>query len=175
VDRTDEFRAFVQRHVDDLRRAAWLLTGDAEDASDLVQETLTRLYPQWDRVANADSAFAYVRKCLLRQYLTESRRHRLLTVSDTYLEGHVDPHDHLDTVPDQLLLARHLKSLTPIQRTAIVLKFYYDLTDSDAGRVLKCPVTTYRSHLRRGLAALRKHMASAPSEPCTESPKGAVT
>ena len=39
------FAQFVREHTTQLLRSAYLLTGSASSAEDLVQETLLRLYP----------------------------------------------------------------------------------------------------------------------------------
>ena len=48
-----------------------------------------------------------------------------------------------------------LERLTRRQRAAIVLRYYLDLSDTQAAAELDCSVTTVRSHISRGLAALR--------------------
>ena len=66
----ESFTAFVATHSTALYRTAYLLTGNAGRAEDLVQETLTRLYPRWDRVIAADSPIAYVRRSLANGFVT---------------------------------------------------------------------------------------------------------
>lgn len=161
-DNAREFASFVRANAAALRRAAWLLTGDADEASDLVQDTLTRLYPKWERVIAADSALAYVRTCLLRRFLSNSRRLRIRTLSDAYADERGSERNDIEGVADRLLLATRLRELPPKQRAAIVLKFYYELTDREASAVLGYPMPTFRSHVRRGLAALRKSLGAGP-------------
>jgi DNA-directed RNA polymerase specialized sigma24 family protein len=58
----EAFIAFVRANSRSLFRTAFLLTGAKAAAEDLLQETLTKLYPQWGRVERADSPMAYVRR-----------------------------------------------------------------------------------------------------------------
>ena len=50
----DAFTAFLHADSASLFRTAYLLTGRAELAEELLQDTLVRLYPRWDKVTSAD-------------------------------------------------------------------------------------------------------------------------
>ncbi len=47
------FREFVVARSRALLRTAWMLTGDAGLAEDLLQTALARTWPHWDRVRTA--------------------------------------------------------------------------------------------------------------------------
>ena len=49
------FAAFVRANSGSLFKTAYLLTGNADRAEELLQDTLARLYPRWDRVQAADT------------------------------------------------------------------------------------------------------------------------
>ena len=59
----------------------------------------------------------------------------------------------------QLSLERALQQLTPRQRAVLVLRYYEDLTEVEAARVLGVGVGTVKSMHRQALARLR---AAAP-------------
>jgi RNA polymerase sigma factor (sigma-70 family) len=44
------------------------------------------------------------------------------------------------------------------QRTAIVLRFYEDLSDTATGRIMRCPTGTVRSLVSRGMETLRREV-----------------
>ncbi len=159
------FVEFVRDQADELYRASYLLVGEPSGAADLVQETLTRLYPKWDRVLGADSALAYVRKAVVNQYLSGARRLRsrevlLADVPDTGVDDEV-----ASRFMDQAVLDRPLATLSPKQRTAVVLRYFHDLSDHESAVVMGCSVPTFRSHLRRGLAALRRQLTTSETPP----------
>ena len=59
ADETEEqFTAFVAARRTAWLRLAWLLTGDAHQAEELVQDTLVRTYAVWGRVGHRDP-YAY--------------------------------------------------------------------------------------------------------------------
>ena len=51
-----------------------------------------------------------------------------------------------------------LTRLSDEQRTAVVLRYYGGYTASDTSTMLEMPAATVRSHLRRGLATLKKEL-----------------
>lgn len=152
----DSFEPFVRSHSTSLLRTAYLLAGDRAAAEDLLQDTLTRLYPNWSRVEAADAPVAYVRRCLLNEFLNARRRHSPQTVDfDVQWVGDAVP-DHVDAVVDRDETTRLLAGLTERQRAAVVLRYYHSSTDSEIAAALGCREATVRSLLRRALLAMRE-------------------
>jgi RNA polymerase sigma-70 factor (ECF subfamily) len=50
-----------------------------------------------------------------------------------------------------------LKQLAPIQRRALLLRYFGQLTFAEIAETIGCPLNTALSHCHRGLQALRKH------------------
>ena len=69
-----EFVVFVRRNTGALLRTAYLLTGNSLAAEELVQDTLVRLLPKWDKVQAADVPIAYVRRSLANGFVKQRRR-----------------------------------------------------------------------------------------------------
>ncbi len=57
-----------------LRRTAYLMCGDWEQASDHVQEGLIRVYVAWPRLTRAGREYAYARKAVVSACIDHSRR-----------------------------------------------------------------------------------------------------
>lgn len=146
----DGFDAFVTAHGRTLWRAAWLLTGDAHRAEDLVQTALARTYPHFARVG--DEHFeAYVRTALYRTYLSWWRRKwgaETPSDADPGTTETVDSAARLDVV-------RALAALPRQQRAVVVLTYFDDLTHPQAAEVLGISTGTVKSTLSRALAKLR--------------------
>lgn len=70
----DDFAEFVAVRSPALLRAAWLLTGDAGRAEDLLQTALAKAWRRWTAVSAADSPEAYVRRVLFTTYVSWWRR-----------------------------------------------------------------------------------------------------
>jgi RNA polymerase sigma-70 factor (sigma-E family) len=148
------FAEFVQagsrRHL----RTAYLLTGNAADAEDLLQTALARLVRVWDRVAAAGDADAYLRRVLVNAHVSRSRRlwrRERPTEDPPDLPGR-DPYLALD---ERDLLRRALTRLSPGERRTVVLRHVEDLPEAEVARLLGCSVGTVKSQGARGLAKLR--------------------
>jgi hypothetical protein len=70
----DEFATFARLRWRALWRAAWLLTGDAYRAEDLVQSALERTWPHRTKLGTDDERTAYVYRVLTRLYARDARR-----------------------------------------------------------------------------------------------------
>ncbi|WP_322921880.1 SigE family RNA polymerase sigma factor [Nocardioides renjunii] len=145
------FTEFVVARQAALLRTAYLLTGHAQDAEDLVQTTLVKVVPQWRRIA--DNPEAYVRRVLVHENVSRWRRRRWREHSTGDLP------DVLAAEPDraELLAVRTaLATLPPRQRAVIVLRYYEDLSEADIAATLGIAPGTVKSQARDGLARLRQ-------------------
>ncbi|SCG73605.1 SigE family RNA polymerase sigma factor [Micromonospora humi] len=149
-----EYVAYVTARLPALRRLAYALCGDADQADDLVQETATRLYPRWSRLGEVDRLDAYVRTVLVRLFL-DSRRRGWWRV---HLFG--GPPDVRSTedrgVEDRTVLRDALDRVPPRQRAVLVLRFLHDLPVEEVARTLGCSPGTVKSQTSHGLAAMRR-------------------
>jgi RNA polymerase sigma-70 factor (sigma-E family) len=152
------FAGFVRENTPALLRTAYLLTGNGGQAEELVQDTLVRLYPKWDRVAAADVPLAYVRRSLANAYINQNRRASRREYAYEDVPERTDPHDALTQLADRDEIWAGLKLLSDRQRAALVLRFFEDLSDEQTAVALNCRVGTVRSLISRGLAVLREHM-----------------
>jgi hypothetical protein len=109
ADRSDgDYLAYVDGRATALRRIAFLLSGDEHQADDLVQETLTKLYTRWPRMAGVDNLDAYVHTMLVRAFLDDRRRGwwkvRLLSAAPEPLPARAEHDLEERTTPERLKL-----------------------------------------------------------------------
>lgn len=62
------FEEFVASRLQALLRYAAVLTGDRDEARDLVQTVLAKVFISWGRVARADRPEAYVHRMLTQAH-----------------------------------------------------------------------------------------------------------
>jgi RNA polymerase sigma-70 factor (sigma-E family) len=162
------FADFVRAQTGPLLRTAHLLTGSAAGAEELVQDTLVRLFPKWQRVQGADSSLAYVRRAMVNGFLNNRRRpsSRREFAVETLPEAW-DGIDLAAGVADRDLVWRLLATLPDRQRAALVMRFFHDLDDAEIATCLDCRLGTVRSLTSRALATLRERAAS--QQPATWS------
>ncbi len=154
------FAGFVRANTAALLRTAYLLTGNACAAEELVQDTLVRLYPKWDKVEVADVPTAYVRRSLTNTFLNERRRPSSREFAMDVLPDGKDPFDAADQFADRDQIWALLRTLPDRHRAALVMRFFHDLPDADIADALGCRLGTVRSLISRGLAKLREQSAS---------------
>jgi RNA polymerase sigma-70 factor (ECF subfamily) len=69
-----EFDLLLRGHVRPLYRYAYRWTGDVDQAEDLVQETLTRLYPELPRMREIEQLLPWVARVMYRIFVDGLRR-----------------------------------------------------------------------------------------------------
>ncbi len=144
-----------------LLRYAVVLTGDRDQAQDVVQEVLARAHLRWGHVQRAGSPDAYVRRMVLNEHLSWRRRwsvrsvlpvgERLVELSDARGGGR----DHAQDVVEADELWARLAQLPRRQRAVLVLRYYEQLDDLAIADLLDCRPATVRSHASKALTTLR--------------------
>lgn len=158
ASREAEFTDFVRTASASLGRTAYLLTGDRELASDLVQDALVRTYVAWRRVRPGE-ALAYARRTLVN--LNIDRWRRRPPVPRDEVDGWVDSAER--SVDDRDQIVRALAGLSAQQRRVIVLRYLDDLPEASVASYLGISVGAVKSACSRGLATLREANAVSGS------------
>lgn len=156
-----DFDSFVRVHTPALLKSAYLLTGNRIDAEELVQDTLVRLYPKWQRVAEAPAPLAYVRRSLINNFVSGTRAPSRRESLAADVPDVASPIDLAGRAGDREVVRRMLGSLPPKQRAVMVLRYYHDLTDAQIADEVGCREGTVRSILSRTLKALRDELPIA--------------
>jgi RNA polymerase sigma-70 factor (sigma-E family) len=163
TEREADFTAYVRARQKSFARFAYLLTGDPHSAEDLVQSALAKVFGRWDHISSVESPDAYVRKVMVNEHASWWRRqwrHRERPDSD--LIHVINPAAAPDAAHDDDLW-RHVRSLAPQQRAAVVLRFYEDLSEAQTAEILGCSVGTVKSHTSRAISSLRGKMKEVTS------------
>jgi RNA polymerase sigma-70 factor (sigma-E family) len=160
----DEFDEFVGSSAADLLRTAYLITWDLPAAEDLVQESLFEVARRWPRVRTMDHPAAYARRVLINRGLSTGRRRgRFRAELDERAAEPVDDAAELalDTALAASDLVGALRTLAPLQRAVLGLRYLDDLTEAQVAELLGCSVGTVKSTTWRALARLRHSSAVA--------------
>lgn len=151
----DDFSEFAASRLGRLSRIAFLLAGDHHAAEDLVQSTLEKVAEHWKRVSRMGSPDAYARRILYNEHVSVWRRTRLESSTNTPPEPE-SISDMAEGVVHRLMLRRALAKLTPRQRAVVVLRFYEDLSVTEAAQALGCTEGTVKSQTSLALTRLRQ-------------------
>lgn len=146
----DELVALYRDQYVGYAQLAYLLTGSAATADEIVQDAFLAVRRQWHSVQT--SFGGYLRQAVVNGARSHLRRSR---VEDKHQWDPPPP-----GAPAELVELRDALSRLPLpQRTAIVLRFWADLPDEETAAILRCRVGTVRSHISRGVAELRKELS----------------
>lgn len=169
----EDFGHWVAARGEALQRFAYLVTGNAADAPDLVQDALAGALPRWRRLAAAGTAEAYVRRSIVNGSVSRWRKSRRLVAVDDVEAVEAMTHrpaaepDAAERLDDADEAWRLVRTLPVKQRAAVVLRFYEDLSFAQIALILDCPEATARSHVHRALGRLRQRLAGPRSEGAT--------
>jgi RNA polymerase sigma-70 factor (sigma-E family) len=148
-----------QRHAAGGVRLAYLITGDRGLAEDLVQDAFVRLAPRLLHLRDPSGFEPYLRRTIVNMANAYFRRKK---VERRYLERQSELRHSISNEPDvseREAVWAVLQVLPTRQRTAIVLRFYEDLSEQQIAQVMRCRPGTVRSLVSRGIAKLRPVMA----------------
>jgi RNA polymerase sigma-70 factor (sigma-E family) len=154
-----EFSDFMQGRWARLVRLGYGLTGDLQLAEDLAQTAFARAYASWGRVRRADDPDAYLRKIVVNANRSRFRKLRVAEVLTASVPDLAGPPDHGDQRSQREALMTALMQLPYGQRAAVVLRYWLDLTETQAADVLGCSVGNVKSQAARALAKLRADSA----------------
>jgi RNA polymerase sigma-70 factor (sigma-E family) len=159
--RDEEFTHYVTTRLGTLRRTAYLLCQDWQQADDLVQAAITRLYQHWGRAATVEHLDAYTRTVLVREFLGERRTGWARRVSlGVAMPDTAGPSPDTDTSLD---VRSALAGLPARQRATLVLRFYCDLPVGETARLLGCSPGTVKSQTAKAIATLRSQLSGDQS------------
>ncbi|MGW5170392.1 SigE family RNA polymerase sigma factor [Streptomyces nodosus] len=151
------FEAFVAARGDRLYRAAWLLTGDAHTAEDLLQTVLARVWPKWPRIGG-DNPEAYIRRALVNTHASWWRRRWRGEAPTRELPEVTTVRDVFAEVDLEQSLADAVRRLPPRQRAVVVLRYFEDLSVEETAQILGCRPGTVKSQAAKALRILRRHL-----------------
>ena len=146
------------RYADGGVRLAFLLTGDQHAAEDIVQDAFVRLFSRFQDLRNPDAFEIYLRRTIVNLSRDRFRRLRLERDHVARQTDRAAPVDVASPVEDRDVIRKALRALPHRQRSALVLRFYVDLSEQDTAQVLQCSVTAVKSLVSRANASLSKHM-----------------
>jgi RNA polymerase sigma-70 factor (ECF subfamily) len=158
----DAFAALVRATYDDTYTLAYRLTGNEEDARDVVQETYLRAYRSIDRFRGEAKITTWLYRitanCASTQ-LGSRRRHRHealdLTVEPADVTPASDPLDRAVAADLRAAVETAIAELPPRLRAVVVLRDVYDLPHDAIAAELGITETAAKVRLHRARRALR--------------------
>jgi RNA polymerase sigma-70 factor (ECF subfamily) len=159
----------IVRYQHRLLRYLLYLTSDREMSEDLFQEVWMRVLVRGAQF-NGNARFDTWLFTIARNLVIDQRRKKTMSSLDELFEvgGEDDrpmsfevaddeptPFDRLSNLEDREQIAGGLMALDTLYREVLVLRFHEELSLEEIAKVTRAPLSTVKSRLYRGLAAIR--------------------
>ena len=155
----------VRERGADLTRYAYAFTGELAAAQDLVQEALVTVFVRTRAGLEVDVLEAYVRRAIATTYVDGYRRTRTF-MGTRHLsarpESMTGPEIH---GPDRLDLHAALATLGRQERTAVVLRYFDDLTVAQVAEVMHLAEGSVKRYLSNAVRRLEDRLGPLESAP----------
>jgi RNA polymerase sigma factor (sigma-70 family) len=155
------FDFLVQRYKERLYATVYHMTGNHEDANDLVQEALIKAYKSMGSFKRESSFYTWVYRIAVNRTLNHLKRrknknHFSLDDVDTHIQtdpdfvelmSHVTPRREVGLMELQEKLNEALQKLSEAHRAVVIMHDVQGMTHADIAKVIQCSEGTVRSRL----------------------------
>lgn len=168
----------IVRYQHRLLRYLLYLTSNREMAEDLFQEVWMRVLVRGAQF-NGKARFDTWLFTIARNLVIDQRRKRTMSSLDELFEGKSDedrpmsfeiadheptPFDRFSNLEDRERIAAALLKLDTLHREVLVLRFHEELSLEEIAKVTRAPLSTVKSRLYRGMAAVRPQLELSGSK-----------
>ena len=168
---TEAFGALVQRYQERLYQTLLHVSGSAEDARDVLQDTFLRAYEKLDQFQGDSSFYTWVYRIGVNLALAgiaagvrgrrsaesaTTARTRGAEAADDSADA--DPTYPLERAEREQIVEAALRQLGPEHRAVVILKDFDGRRYEEIGAILDVPVGTVRSRLHRARCELRDRL-----------------
>ena len=157
-----EFQKVMLPYSDMLYSYAYYLSGDEDDAGDLLQDTYLKAYRFYHKFEQGTNAKAWLYRIMKNTYINEYRRVKRLPELVTYDEqisayqmmplAHRDKNDLRDQIENRMFgdeIAGAISALPEKFKSVVVLRDIEELPYEEIAEALEIPIGTVRSRLHR--------------------------
>ena len=165
--RDQSFEREMLGHMDQLYGYAFYLTGNREEANDLLQETYLKAYRFFDSFEPGTNAKAWLYRIMRNTYINEYRRvqripemvefDEQISAYQMLPQPHDVTHDLREKIDKQMFdddITLAIASLPEKFKSVIVLRDVEDLPYEEIAEALEIPIGTVRSRLHRARGLL---------------------
>ena len=156
----DRLTVLYTAHYRGLVRLAAYLTGDRDNAEEVVQDAYVKVLGRWGGIRDLDKAEAYLRQAVVN--LSRSRlRHRVVIErhAPTATPDTASAESAAVDLAERAAVLHAIASLPRRQREAVVLRYYADLSEAQTAHAMGISAGAVKSHTSRAMAALRHLLA----------------
>lgn len=173
------FEARVRPHLQALYRVAYRLTGRREDAEDLVQDLLTKLYGRRQELDEVEYLRPWLLRVMYRLFVDHHRQHarsplHLVAGEDggdllaQMSATEANPETDAEQAASTAILLQAIERLSEDHQRVLALHDVEGYTLEEIQSMLDCPIGTLKSRLHRARARLRELLAETETAETVE-------
>ncbi len=172
----EAFRELVERHSRHIFRLAYRMTGNEEDAEDVVQETFLRAYRNLARFEGQAEFSTWLHRIAANCAIDVLRRRapaaaafpiELIETGETSVgtgAAFGGPERDLFAADVRRKLAASLEALSPMERAAFVLRHFEGKPVAEIARALDVRLGAAKNCIFRAVSKLRRELAALGAE-----------
>ncbi len=152
----DRFEQLVSPHINNLYRFACRLCQNSEDAEELVQLLLTKLFVKLEELDQVESLRPWLFRSLYNLYVDSYRKQQRLLkiISPEEISGDIatpdkSPDEKMELTQYQHIIMRAMTQLNEQQRLVMLLHDAEGYTLTELSDILQTPLGTLKSRLHR--------------------------
>jgi RNA polymerase sigma-70 factor, ECF subfamily len=149
------FETFFEETHQRLFGGLCLVTGNRQEAEEVMQDAYLKLWERWTRVSLMRDPTGFLFRTAMNLARSRYRRTMLALRRTVSLAPSVDD---LAAVEDRDEVVRVLRPLSPAERSSIVLTTMFGFSSEEAARILGVKSSTVRAHASRARAGARASM-----------------
>jgi RNA polymerase sigma-70 factor (sigma-E family) len=155
------FERFVVTTSPGLLRAAYVMTGDRDEAEDLLQGALLRTLRRWDAIRGSPAGYAFTVLANLARDRERTRRRRPPLAAMAELPERPVA-DQAERLLERQAITQASHRLPEMQRQVLAARFLLDLSVAETAAALGIPEGTVKSYTARSLARIRELLSEDP-------------
>lgn len=159
------FEDLLEQHEKEIFRFARRMTGNSEDAADVLQDTFLRAFKSFSKLPKQSNYRAWLYRIAGRQALNLARSKKVRRTIPIEEAVHLpERNGDLEALVETRRLARALagavRKLSSRQRIALIQRKYEGLSYSEISEVLGCTEAAARAHVYQAMTKIRRGLAS---------------
>ncbi len=170
------FDRFADIFREKLFHYTYMMCGQREDAEEVAQETLLKVYESFDQLREAERVKPWVFRIARNNCLMKRRRSIFappeeISLDEQVYDGSGNPRPRIDPVdaselPDASALRHELRTaldqaireLPPMYRAVVLLRDVEEMSTEDTAEILDVSTDVVKTRLRRARLALRQRL-----------------
>lgn len=163
----DKFRFIADKYKDVVFRTAIGYLHSSEDAQDITQEVLIKVYSSLDKFKFDSSLSTWIYRITINTCINQIRREKTSKIFrpiehiGSLLSPHSndkDPHERVEQSETEKKIVEAMNSLPNKQRTAFILSKYHDMSQKEVASIMELSEGSVEQLLQRAKKGLKKKL-----------------